>query len=154
MGTPSGGPSFVRETSSSGARGSRQMKMMMRRAASCGPQLFQIGSEICPGVRRRDSPRRRSDIEPRTLTSRRRGEVSHPLPGSGAFAGDVVARVHSLGAEGRKRQARGAEACCLSAARAHWAVGAVRLVDAGGVALFVAFLSNELGALRASRRRL
>ena len=73
--------------------------------------------------------------------------MSHPLPGSGAFAGDVVARVHSLGAEGRKRALPALEACCLTAC-AHWSVGAVRLVDAGGVALFVAFLSNELGALR------
>ena len=73
--------------------------------------------------------------------------MSHPLPGAGAFAGDVVARVHSLGAEGRKRALPALEACCLTAS-AHWSVGAVRLVDAGGVALFVAFLSNELGALR------
>ena len=115
---------------------------VLRSAAVAGLALKfvqEFGGEI--------SSRRRSDIEPRTLSSRRRGEVSHPLPGAGAFAGDVVARVHSLGAEGRKRALPALEACCLTAC-AHWSVGAVRLVDAGGVALFVAFLSNELGALR------
>jgi len=93
--------------------------------------------------------RRRADIAPRTLGAslRRRGEVTHPLPGAGAFSGDVVARVHSLGAEGRRRALPALEACALCAC-AYWSVGASRLVDAGGVALFVAFLSNELGALR------
>ena len=51
--------------------------------------------------------RRRADIAPRTLGAslRRRGEVTHPLPGAGAFSGDVVAR-GALARRGRVDGAR------------------------------------------------
>ena len=90
--------------------------------------------------------RRKTDVAPRTY-GRKRDGVSHPLPGSGSRKGDVLARVHTLGADGRRRALQALEACCLCTC-AHWTRGPELLVKRGAVALFVALLSNELGAIQ------
>lgn len=90
--------------------------------------------------------KRRADIEPRRY-SRHEREVAHPLPGSGSQSGDVVARMHTLGVDGRRRALAALEAFALATASAEADAGP-DLVSRGAVTILVAFLSNELGSIQ------
>ena len=109
-----------------------------RQASLAGASLAFVTS-FCASAK----SRRRPGIAPRTYARRSR-EVSHPLA---LGANDVLARVHTLGVEGRRRALGALEALVLATAAPCAEVHAP-LVAAGGVPLFVAFLANELGSLQ------
>ena len=95
---------------------------------------------------KQSSMKRRSGVEPRRYTRHDR-DVSHPLPGSGTQSGDVVARMHTLGIEGRRRALVALEAFVLVTATSESDV-APDLVRRGAVTILVAFLANELGSIQ------